>query len=271
MPNADRVVEVVAAIVALGRRERMVLTAASLAYFAFISMVPLLLLLVVAVTALGGNELAMRAVGRATTTLTPESADLLREIVFSAADRDRATVIGVAVLLWGSLLTFRSLNTAFAGIYGTHGEPSMLSTLLDIVLVFVIIVATAVALVLGGVGLSAFVQTRLWQTVGPLVVFVVLAMVFGPLYYVLPDVDVGFTETLPGTTFAAAAWTVLQWLFGYYTQVSGLTRLYGAASAFLLIMVWLYVGGFVLLVGAALNAVLADRVDPDDGWLPIEP
>ena len=268
MSNVDRVAEVVAAIVAIGRRERMVLTAASLAYFAFISMVPLLLLLVVAVTALGGDALAMRTVSRATTTLTPESADLLREIVFSAADRDRATVIGATVLLWGSLLTFRSLNTAFAGIYGTHGEPSMLSTLFDIVLVFVIIVATAVALVLGGVGLSAFVETRLWQTVGPLVVFAVLALVFGPLYYVLPDADIGFRETLPGTVFAAAAWTVLQLLFGYYTQVSGLTRLYGAASAFLLIMVWLYVGGFVLLIGAALNAVLADRVEPDDEWIP---
>lgn len=267
--NADKLIGVVVDVVALARREQIVLTAGSLAYFTFLSLVPLLILLLVAVSVLGSEALAMRAVSRATRTLAAQNADLLREIVSGAADRQGATVIGVAVLLWGALLTFRALDTAFAGIYDSHGQRSLFNTVVDVVLVFVVIVAATVAMVVAGVVLAVFVRTQLWKTFGPLALFFVLSVVFFPLYYILPEADVGAVEVLPGTVFAAAAWTVLQALFGYYAAISGVTRLYGAASAFLLILVWLYVGGFVLLLGAAVNAVLSGRVDPDTEWIPV--
>lgn len=270
MSNIGGPIGVLVDVIALARRERIVLTAASLAYFTFLSLVPLLILLVVAVSVFGGEALAMRVVSRAAETLAAENAELLRNIVFGATNRQQATVIGVAVLLWGALLTFRALDTAFAGIYGTHGERSLLNTVVDVVLVFVVIVAAVVTMVVAGVVLSLFVHTELWNTLGPLVLFSVLTVVFFPLYYILPEADVRFSEVLPGTVFAAAAWTILQALFGYYAEISSVTRLYGAASAFLLILVWLYVGGFVLLVGAIFNAVLSGRVEPDTEWLPVE-
>ncbi|HET7324296.1 MAG TPA: YihY/virulence factor BrkB family protein [Halococcus sp.] len=270
MSNASGPIGVIAGVVSLARRERIVLTAASLAYFSFISVVPLLILLVVAVSEFGGHALAMGVVSRATHALAAEHADLLGKIVFSAANRQQATVIGVVVLLWGALLTFRALSTAFASVYDTHGERSLVSTVMDVVLVFVVIVSVTVAIVVLGVALSLFVDIHLWKTLGPFVLCSVLVAVFFPLFYILPDVDIRVTEALPGTVFAAAAWTVLQSLFGYYVALSGVTRFYGAASAFLLILVWLYVGGFVLLLGAALNAVLSGRVEPDTGWLPVD-
>lgn len=255
-------------VIALARRERIVLTAGSVAYFTFISLVPLLLLLVVIVSVVGDDALAMGAVSRAARTLAPENAGLLRRIVFDAANRQWATVIGAVVLLWGALLTFRTLSTAFAGIYDTPDERSLLGAAVDVVLVFVVIVLAVVAMVTAGVGLSMVVRTRVWQTLGPVVLFSVLTVVFFPLYYILPTADVGFSEVIPGTIFAAVAWTVLQALFGYYAEISRVTQLYGAASAFLLILVWLYIGGFVLLVGAAFNAVLAGRTDPNAKWIP---
>lgn len=268
MSDADGPIGVLVDVVALARRERIVLTAASFAYFTFISLVPLLLLLVVSVSVVGDSALVMRTVSRAARTLTPENAGLLRKIVFDAANRQRATVIGAVVLLWGALLTFRTLHTAFAGIYDTPDERSLLEAAANVVLVFVVIVLAVMAMVAAGVGLSTVVRTQLWQTLGPLVLFVVLTVVFLPLYYILPDADVRISEVIPGTIFAAAAWTVLQAAFGYYAGISGTAQLYGAASAFLLILVWLYVGGFVLLAGAVLNAVLAGRTDPDVEWLP---
>lgn len=270
MSDADGPIGVLVDVVAIAHGERIMYRAASVAYFMFISLVPLLLLLVVVVSVLGDEALAARTVSRAARTLTAENAVIVTEIVFTAANRQQATIIGAAVLLWGALLTFHALATAFAGIYDTRGDPSLLRAGTDVVVVFIVIVLAVVAMVAGGVILSVFVRTRLWNTLGPLVLFVVLAVVFLPLYYILPDVDVRFVEVVPGTVFAAAGWTILQALFGYYTAVSGITRIYGAASAFLLILVWLYAGGFVLLLGAALNAVLAGHADPDPKWTPIE-
>lgn len=264
--DANGPVGILMDIIALARRESIVLTAASIAYFAFISLIPLLMFLVVAVSIFGSEALAARAVSRAARTLTPENANLLREIAVDTTNEQGVTAVGGALLLWGALLIFRALNTAFAGIYSTHGEHSLYDAIRDVVLVFAIVVLTAVAIVGAGVALSVFVRTQLWKTLGPLILFAVLSVVFLPLYYILPDVKVRVVEALPGTVFAAAGWTILQTVFGYYMAISGATRFYGAASAFLIVLLWLYAGGFVLLLGAILNAVLAGYSDPDSAW-----
>jgi membrane protein len=268
--DAEGLTGVAVDIIALARREDLIQTAGNVAYFTLLSLVPLLLLLAVTLSALGGEALATRAVNRAARTLTAENAALIQGIVFGAASRREATIVGTAVLLWGGLLTFRALKTAFADVYDTDSSRSLLGAGTDVVVVFVLITVAVMGMIAGGAVLSVLVRTSLWDSLGPLVLFAVLLVVFLPLYYVLPDIDAGLWDVLPGTVFAALAWTVLQALFGYYTTISGISRIYGAASAFLLVLVWLYAGGFVLLVGAALNAVLAGEADPDAEWTLIE-
>lgn len=250
---------VVRDVVSLVRREQIVLVSGSIAYFSFLSLVPLLLLLAIAISSLWRNALVVVAVSRATRLLAPGNAARLQEIVLGSREGDPLTVVTLVVLLWGALLTFRALNTAFAGIYGTYEERTLRSTVVDVLLVFGVIVFTVTAITSVGVVLSAFVRSDTLVRVEPLVLFAVLAATFFPLYYILPDVDVRLGEAVPGSLFAAGAWVVLRMLFGYYVSVSVVTRFYGAASAFLFILVWLYVGGFLLMTGAALNAVLAGR------------
>jgi membrane protein len=255
-------VAVVRDVVRLVRREQIVLTSGSIAYFSFLSLVPLLLLLAVFLSSLWRNALVVVAVSRATRVLAPGNAAHVQEIVFGTREGDPLTFVTLAVLLWGALLTFRALNTTFAGIYGTYDERTLRDTVIDVVLVFGVIVFTVTAVTSIGVVLSTFVRDGTWIRLEPLVLFVVLAGTVLPLDYILPDVDTGVAEAAPGALFAAGAWVVLRTLFGYYVSVSVAARFYGAVSAFLLILVWLYVGGFVLMTGAALNAVLAGRVDP---------
>ena len=258
-------------VIALARREQIVLTAGSIAYFTFVSLIPLLLLLVAVLSVFQNRALTEWIIDRATRALAPENAVPLQEIVLGTAADQQATVVSTVVLLWGALLTFRALNSAFGGIYDTYHETSLFGTAADVVLVLVVIVVSVVSLTLAGEALSLFVGVGFWTTLWPLLLFGVLAVVFFPLYYVLPDVDVTVREALPGTLFAAGAWSVLRVLFGYYVSVSSTIRFYGAASTFLLILLWLYAGGFVLLVGAIVNAVVGGRADPDAGWMPGDP
>ena len=268
MSNHEGYRSVLRDVLALARREQITLTAGSIAYFSFVSLIPLLLLLVALLSVFGDWELTTRVVVRATRALTPESAALLQEIVFGVATGEHATLVSGAILLWGALLTFRALNSAFGGIYDTYGDRSLLVTVTDIVVVLIVIMLTVLLMVVAGGVVSVLVGARVWETLWPLVRFGVLVVVFFPLYYVLPDVDVTAREAVPGTVFAAGAWSVLRVLFGYYVSVSTTLDFYGAASTFLLILLWLYVGGFVLLVGAILNAVLAEHATPEVGWLP---
>lgn len=253
---------------ALARREQIALTAGSIAYFTFISLVPLFLLLIAALSVFQSQALTTRIIIRATRALAPETAAPLQVIIFNAANREQTTTISTVVLLWGSLLTFRALNSAFGGIYDTYSESSFLGTLTDIVVVLVVIIVTVLSMTVAGEVLSLFVRKQFWDAVWPVILFGILVTMFLPLYYVLPDIEMDIREAVPGTLFAASAWSVLRVLYGYYVSVSATIEIYGAASTFLAILVWLYVGGFVLLMGAILNAVLAGHADPDAKWIP---
>jgi len=89
-----------------------------------------------------------------------------------------------------------------------------------------------------------------------------LVVAFFPIYYVFPDTSVTAREVLPGVVIAAVGWALLQGLFQLYASVSSLADLYGALGAVLLFIFWLYFGSLILLVGATVNVVLANRDTP---------
>jgi membrane protein len=71
--------------------------------------------------------------------------------------------------------------------------------------------------------------------------------------------SVTLREALPGTAFAAAAWTLSALLFRAYAATAASVRLFGVIGVVLLSLTWLYVGSLALVAGAATNALLAER------------
>jgi membrane protein len=267
--GARETVAVVRAVVAVSHEKRLLFMAASLAYFAFMSLVPLLLLVVIALSTVQNGQVAIDIATYAAGVISPRSSSVLLEVVTGASDRESATFVGVVILLWGTLLLFRALDDAFGQVYGDDQESLLLGDLASALLVFGVVVGAIVAMIGVAAGLSLVLVDRVWNLLGPFVLLVVLTIVFLPMFYFFPDADVSLAESLPGTVFTAAGWTILQVVFSFYTQTTGAAQLYGAAGAFLLLLAWLYIGGLVLLVGAVLNAVLADRVSADGEGLSI--
>ena len=85
---------VVRAVVVAVQSDRVPFIAASLAYYAFISLLPLLLLAVVAASVLGGSELAASVGQTATETFGPEAGTLVENALQSATGSGGATVAG---------------------------------------------------------------------------------------------------------------------------------------------------------------------------------
>ena len=92
--------------------------AAAIAYYAFLSIVPLLIVSVTIATALAGETVATELIESLDEFLTPSAADLIEETLVGGDGRGGVTVIGLAVLLWGGLRVFRGLDVAFSRIYG---------------------------------------------------------------------------------------------------------------------------------------------------------
>jgi len=234
--------------------------AAAIAYYAFVSLIPALLLLVVVATAVFGEAIAVELLAAAGDFLTPAGQEAVAGAISSAGGRTGASVIGVAVLLWSTLKVFRGLDTAFAELYGGVKEPpDFVKQLADAAsVVLAVSVGIGVMVAIGAFVAAADVVPAV-EAASILVLPAFLAVVFLPMYYLLPEPDIGLREALPGAAIAAVGWTLLQAGFQVYAASAGQFQVYGVIGGILLLVTWLYLAAVVVVVGGVVNVVLAGR------------
>jgi len=166
--------------------------AAAIAYYAFVSLIPALLLLVVVATAVFGEAIAVELLAAAAGDfLTPAGQEAVAGAISSAGGRTGASVIGVAVLLWSTLKVFRGLDTAFAELYGVKEPPDFVKQLADAAsVVLAVSVGIGVMVAIGAFVAAADVVPAV-EAASILVLPAFLAVVFLPMYYLLPEPDIG--------------------------------------------------------------------------------
>jgi YihY family inner membrane protein len=267
----DRAVTVSRGVVNGARSDRITFIAASLAYYGFVSMLPLLLLALVAAAVFGDAELVGTIVDEVTGTLGEQAGTLVGDALTGAEGRGGATVVGLAVLLWSGLKLFRGLDIAFSAVYGEPTPDSIVAQLRNAVVALGAVGLAVVATVVAGTAVyryglgDALEVSGLVSAGGVAALAVGLTIAFLPLYYFLPGADVSIREALPGAVFAALGWTLLQTGFRVYAASAGNYEAYGVLGAVLLLVTFLYFGALLLLLGAIFNAVLAGRADEDTG------
>ncbi|MFO8113804.1 MAG: YihY/virulence factor BrkB family protein [Halorubrum sp.] len=237
--------------------------AAAIAYYAFVSLIPALLLLVVVATAVFGEVIAGELVTAAGDFLTPAGEDAVAAAISSAGGRTGAGVFGVVVLVWSTLKVFRGLDTAFAELYGVKQPPDFVKQLIDAASVVLAVGVGVSVMVVVGAFVAAADAVPLVETASILVLPAFLAVVFLPMYYLLPQPHIGLREALPGAAVAAVGWTLLQAGFQVYAASAGQFQVYGVIGGILLLVTWLYLAAVVVVVGGVVNVVLAGREGPD--------
>ncbi|TKX56218.1 YihY/virulence factor BrkB family protein [Halorubrum sp. SP3] len=240
--------------------------AAAIAYYAFVSLVPALLLLVVVATAVFGETIAAELVASTGEFLTPVGEEAVVAAVSSAGGRTGASLLGLGVLLWSTLKVFRGLDTAFVSLYGGDETPGFLRQVADAASVVVAVGVGIGVMVVVGAFVAAADAVPLVETASVLALPAFLAAVFLPMYYLLPQPTLTVRDALPGAVFAAVCWTLLQAGFQVYAAGAAQYQVYGVIGGILLLVTWLYLAAVVVVLGGVVNVVFAGRVDaPDDG------
>lgn len=267
-----RTLAIARAVVSAFRSDQVSFIAASLAYYAFVSLLPLLLLALVAAATFGGPDLVASITDRVTGALGPAAGSLVRDALVTAGQAGvGAGVVGLAVLLWTGLKVFRGLDVAFAIVYGSAGPDGLIEQVQDALVALVTVavglsVTVAVGVLISLAGVEAAVAgIDLFGTVATLSLLGGLTLGFLPLYYVLPERAMTVREALPGAVLAALGWGALMTGFRLYAARAGSYEAYGVLGGVLLLVTFLYVGALVLLAGVVLNAVLSDRAAGDAG------
>lgn len=82
-------------------------------------------------------------------------------------------------------------------------------------------------------------------------------------YYLLPDVEQKFKFITPGSVLGTLAWLLASWCFGIYASHFGTYNVtYGSIGGVIVLLLWFYITGFILLVAGELNAIVEDA-SPD--------
>lgn len=248
-------------VISVIRDENISLLAASIAYYAFTSIMPLLLLALSIGSRLGGQAFAQRIVSAVQEQLSTHGAIVVERALTDPTGRAGASILGIVVLIWSGIRVFRGLDLAFNEIYGTESQTGVLEQIKD---GFTVLIAISLGVVLLiGLGIlldwAPTITLPYINLLGYIAVIGGLVVVFLPLYYVLPPVTVSVREVVPGTVLLAIGWLILRTVFQVYVANAGAYQAYGLLGAVLLFLIWLYLASMLLLVGAAVNAVLGGR------------
>jgi membrane protein len=239
--------------------------AALIAYYGFVSLFPLLLVMV---TILGfilqGDPGEQEKILNGTLGQFPLISDQLKLHAL------KGSAIGLAVGVVGSLLAGMGITgatqMAFNRIWSVpfkHRPNFIFSRLRGLGLLAILGSISIVSTVAGGfVGTGA--HSALADAVGVVVALLANLALFMAAFKLLTAVELGWREILPGVVLAAILWELLHILGGYYLDhtLKHTGPLYGVFALVLGLLAWLYLGAQLTMLAAEVNVVKARKLWP---------
>jgi membrane protein len=250
---------------------------AALAFYTALSLSPLLIALVAIVGFAFGQEAARgELVEQLRDTTGEQAAVLIEQLVAKSAAGDGvlATVVAFAVALFGASNLFAELRSALNAIWSvpeSEKSSGVLGFLRDRLLAFALVGGTALLLV-GSLVLGAVLGAMEGRVSGYLpgwlnyagvlnvfVPFVLTTLLFAMIFKVLPDARLAWSDVWLGALVTAALFAGGRYLIGLYLGRAAVGSAYGAAGTFVALLVWVYYSTQILLFGAELTFVYAER------------
>jgi YihY family inner membrane protein len=241
--------------------------AALVAYYGFISLFPLLLVLVtVAGFVLADRpQLQERVVNSALAQFPIVGSEIEQNI--GRIDGDGLTlVIGLAAALWTGLAVMATFQRAMDEVWDVprRARPRFLqSRLRGLLMLAVLGVALGASALLTSIG-GALEGLGLLRVAGLAGALAINIGAIAAAYRILTAADVSWRDVLPGAAVAGTAWVALQavgaWLVS--RRVQGAGDVYGFFAIVIGLLFWIYLAAQVLLVGAEINVVRARKLWP---------
>ncbi len=251
--------------------------AAGIAFYAFFSLIPLVLISVAVLAHFWEGEQALHYTLDLSSYFVPETMvvflhDTLTDIM---KDRKKLGVVGVLMLLWSGRMLFRAMELSLHKAWDiplnrsffTGNLLAMLMVLLCGAVVFTVGWATAaltwihnLLLRLPRAEVAGFSldQTSFWLYIHSwLVVPLATFTIFLLIYVILPSRQVPLIHAVPGALFSALAWRFSSYIYlEYIVEFGRQNPLYGSIWGIIGLLVWLYIEATVFLLGAELVFVI---------------
>ncbi len=241
---------------------------AELAYFLLFSFFPLLMFLN---SVLGSIALSAQVLNRMHTFLPSSLSAMIQGYLeyVGGMSSVRPMVIGGLLTMFFLSRAMRSLLRTVNRLYRVpvrvRGAAQMLLSLL-LTIIFLGAIVASFAVVVIGRTIARFAATYLpisptiqhLSQIGGYWIAIALVLAFLLLFNrIVPNVELHWHNAVPGTVFSAVVWGLLSMGFSFYVDnMASYSLLYGSLGAMIVLMLWLYLMGMVILMGAQLNHIL---------------
>jgi len=246
--------------------------AASIAYYALLSIFPFFLLAFSVLGSVTGEEERRVATLGFLLKYFPTQFDFLtRQLDALRQTRVQLGIGGAVAIIWASLGFFSAISSAVNHAWGVEKQRSYLKHQL---FSFFMLLAAGVLLALALVLASAIqIVDATWfpaavARIPALVVLqsfalrwattVMFILVVGLVYYFVPNAKVRFRDVWPGAVVTGLLWRATLWGFSFYVRdMHRYTLVHGSIAAVVVFLVWIYTCAVILLYGVEFTAAYA--------------
>ena len=260
---------------------------AALAYYTIFALAPLLLLLISLAGIFLGKDAIQGKVFEELNGLIGASAALqIQDMIKAIELSDKSTfalVIGIFTLFIGATSIFGEIQDSINIIWKVKAKPKkgwlkllknrLLSSSLIVSLGFLLIVSLiANGMILAMMDrLSRFLpDMTVWiaNISNTAITFIVITVLFGAIFKVLPDVKIKWKDVRTGAIFTACLFLIGRFLIGLYISTTATGSTFGAAGSLIVVLVWIYYTAVILYLGAEFTQVYAEykghHIEPAD-------
>ncbi|MEV6796230.1 YihY/virulence factor BrkB family protein [Streptomyces sp. NPDC051320] len=246
--------------------------AALLTYYGFLSLFPLLLLLITALSALLENDPGLQQqVLHSALRQFPVIGDQLQNNIHSFRVNGLALAAGVVGSLYGSLGVAQAAQHALNAIWAVprHLRPNPIRSRMK-GLVFLAMVAvglgaaTGLSIMASATSAFGFNLGDEFRFLATVLAILLNASLLLMTYRILTHREVAFRKLWAVALGGACVWQVLQWAGAYYVRhaLRGASATYGMFAIVLGLIAWLYLGALIFVTAAEVSAVRAHRLWP---------
>jgi membrane protein len=240
--------------------------AAQLAYYFFFALFPTLLVLL-AIANLFATDLlqVIRTVGG---VVPPDVVRIVTEQLgkLSEGEQGGLFTIGMLTALWSSSAAMTAIIDTLNSAYNIdEARPwwKVRLTAIGLTVGLALFIIVAFALVIVGPTLAERLADRLylgaafewtWKILQWPVVFTLVSGGIAIVYYFAPDAEQDWVWLTPGSIAATTMWLIASLGFKYYVASVNSYESYGLIGGVMVLMLWFYLSGLVILLGAEMNA-----------------
>lgn len=259
------VMRIITAVVIDLRRGLVSMRAMSLVYTTLLSLVPLLALSFSILKGFGYHNQLEPTLLELFAALGDKGPEVTEQVIGFVENMNVGVLgaLGLGFLVLTVVSLMQKIERAFNFAWRiTRNRPlaQRFSSYITVVVIGPVLVFSAVGIMASLVAAPMIGELTAIEPVGKLVAsaarlvpFALIVVAFTFLYVFLPNTRVRVMPALAGGVFAGVLWQTIGWAFASFVVSSGqYTAIYSGFATLILLLIWLYLGWLILLLGASV-------------------